>query len=329
MAEQTKKMSITIENSYNFLDGWDDVAMANSQDVPDIIMPYVDKKVRSIMDGHNMLNLEEPKYDKSSSEHMYIQREKENDGKALININNQKQKYKEGISSYKEALGNMNKGTKSYDLFGNAAVYSGQAPMYIDDKGNFNFLLDTVDVSDERNKAIEIFVETGEWNETDGEVVALNDMGSRSIIQEPYVTKSFVFKLADKSKNDKDSGKQFDEKWTYNSSLNNFAEAGPKGTIGAAFADLAGDGVTKSFAEMYEEGMNPEYYVNPDTGQPLPAGSEWMKEIANAKLLSKLLAKYITNVMKNIHTPTIDETTGQIKKSKSQLAQELIEKYSK
>jgi hypothetical protein len=33
--------------------------------------------------------------------------------------------------------------------------------------------------------------------------------------------------------------------------------------------------------------------------------------------------------MKDIHTPTIDETTGQIKKSQSQLAQEIIEKYSK
>ena len=80
---------------------------------------------------------------------------------------------------------------------------------------------------------------------------------------------------------------------------------------------------------MYEEGMNPEYYIDPETGKPLPAGSEWMKDVANASLLSKLLAKYITNVMKDTYGPTIDPKTGQIKRSTSELAQDLIKKYRK
>ena len=54
-----------------------------------------------------------------------------------------------------------------------------------------------------------------------------------------------------------------------------------------------------------------------------------MRDPANSKMLAKLLAKYITNVMKDIHGPAIDEKTGQVKKSQSQLAQEIIEKYSK
>ena len=241
MAKETKKASEVIENSYKYLDGYNDVAMSGSQVVPDQIMPNIDSEVRKDMEYYNKLVVEEIKYDKASSQHMYIQKEKEKVGRKMININNQKQKYKEGISSFKKALGDMNKGTDPYTLFGNAAVYSGQAPMYVDQDGNFNFLLDEVEITEERNKAMENFIETGEWNEDGGEVITLNDMAGRSIIQEPYATKAFVFKLADKTKSDKDSGKQFDEKWTYNRSLNNFNEAGPKDTIGTAFADLAGE----------------------------------------------------------------------------------------
>ena len=54
-----------------------------------------------------------------------------------------------------------------------------------------------------------------------------------------------------------------------------------------------------------------------------------MRDPANAKMLAGLLSRYITNVMKDIHGPTIDVKTGQVKKSQSQLAQEIIEKYSK
>ena len=153
-------------------------------------------------------------------------------------------------------------------------------------------------------------------------------MDDNAIIQEPFAAKAFVFKLAEKTKFEKDSGRPFDGNWTYNSVLNNFTEAGPNATIGIAFADLAGDGQTKSFAEMYEEGMKEDYYVHPDTGESLPEGLLWMKDPANADVVSKLLSRYVTNIMKDIYGPTIDEETGQIKKSTSQLAQELIEKYS-
>jgi len=328
MAEDMTRKNITIENGFKVIDARDDAAQSSSVD--ENLLPHIDKKIRKQMDAFNMLSIEEVKYDKSSPEHMYIHQEKEKIGRSIINIKNQEQKYNENAYAFKQDLSELNPGTKNEDLHINTAVYGAQSrAVHIDDDGNMSFLLDDVDITAERNSAYEQFSETGEWNENEGEVVLLNDMGARAIVKEPYTVKAFVFKLADKSKNDKDSGKQFDEKWTYNSSLSNITDSGPKGTIGAAFADLAGDGQTKSFAEMYVDGLNKEYYIHPDTGQPLPAGSEWMKDSANSKILAKLLARYITNVMKDIHTPTIDETTGQIKKSQSQLAQEIIEKYSK
>ena len=328
MAEDIRKKGITIENAYKYLDGYDDIA--GEKVVPEHLMPSIDNKIRTEMDYYNKLSVEEVKYDKGSSDHMYIQREKEKIGRGLIKLKDQEMKWKNGLVTFKEELGGMNAGTKNEDLHAKAAVYGAQQrAIHISDDYKMSFLLDEVEVSAERSKAIENFENTGEWNESEGEIVSLDDVGSRPIIQEPYVTKTFVFDLAEKSKNDKDSGKKFDEKWTYNSSLNNFDKAGPKGTIGAAFADLSADGQTKSFAEMYDEGMNAEYYINPDTGEALPAGLEWMQDPANSKVLAKLLAKYITNVMKDIHGPTINEKTGQVKKSQSQLAQDLIKKYSK
>ena len=77
----------------------------------------------------------------------------------------------------------------------------------------------------------------------------------------------YVFDLANITKANKDRGKKFDSDWTYNSILNNLTDGGPNATIGLAHADLAGDGRTKSFAEMYEMGLkDPTLYIHPETG---------------------------------------------------------------
>ena len=66
--------------------------------------------------------------------------------------------------------------------------------------------------------------------------------------------------------------------------------------------------------------MKEEYYIHPDTGEDLPKGLLWMKDPNNADVLSKLLSRYVTNVMKDMHG---------IGESQSNLASELIKKYSK
>jgi len=71
------------------------------------------------------------------------------------------------------------------------------------------------------------------------------------------------------------------------------------------------------------------YYTNPETGEAIDMDVNWMKDVANSDMLKKMLTKYITNVMKDIHGPTINEETGQVKKTQAELADELIKKYRK
>ena len=273
----------------------------------------------------------EDRFDKASDEHISIKKEKEHIAKSFINIKNQVDKLKQGTVGFKGDLQEMSKGTPDSAHFTNSAIYGNQwDEMHIDKDGNFNFLIGPNDlVGPKMGTAKKNFAETGVWEEKNAGVIRLNDMDKNAIIKEPYGAKAFVFKLAERTKVEKDSGKAFDENWTYNRTLNNFTESGPNATIGIAFADLAGDGQTKSFAEMYEEGMKEEYYIHPDTGEALPEGLLWMKDPANADVLSKMLAKYVTNVMKDMYGPTINEDTGQVEKTQSQVVEELIKKYRK
>ena len=78
---------------------------------------------------------------------------------------------------------------------------------------------------------------------------------------------------------------------------------------------------------MYEEGLQEDYYINPETGEFLPEGTTWMKDPDNSKVLSQVLSKYITNVMKDIHAPV--ESSALSEQEQSELANELIKKYSK
>tara|TARA_R110000744_G_scaffold162898_1_gene279519 strand:- start:59 stop:1069 length:1011 start_codon:yes stop_codon:yes gene_type:complete len=329
MPKNTTKLDRVRDNSMKFLDGFDDETMVNSNYIPEGIHPFVNQFVRNNSDFFNKLAVEEDKYDKSSDEHIAIKKEKEKVAKRLINVRSQIDKLNSGTGAFKAAQANMSEGTSDKAYFTNSSVYGNQYDaLHINEDGNFNFLISPKELGAEYGAAKQNFSQTGEWDGDEAGIIKLDEMSNTGIIQEPYGAKTFVWKLAEKTKVEKDSGKAFDEKWTYNSTLNNLTEGGPHATIGLAFTDLAGDGQTKSFAKMYEEGMKEDYYTHPDTGETLPEGLLWMKDPANADVLSKLLSKYVTNIMKDMHGPEINEDTGQVKKTQSQLAQDLIKKYS-
>jgi hypothetical protein len=111
--------------------------------------------------------------------------------------------------------------------------------------------------------------------------------------------------------------------------MHNLTEFGPNNTIGMAFTDITGDNVNMSFAKQYEQGLkDKKYYTHPKTGENMPTDSAWMKDPANVEVLNIFLTDYISDIMKDVYG-TIDEEPGLVKKSQSQLAQELIKKYKK
>jgi len=330
MAEKITKQARVITNSMKFFDSISDDDLNNPNYIPNGIQDYINHYVRSGRNMFDQLTDIEDQYDKSSDEHVAIKKEKEHIAKTYINVRNQIDQYKGGIGGFKSDIGSMSKGTQDSTYFMGSSVYGNQFDeLHIDKEGMFNFLSSPEDIPFDGSygAARKNFRETGEWDKPLGGSLKLGDIPK--VIKEPFGQKSHVFKLAEKTKTERDSGKAFDDNWTYNSVLNNLTEAGPNATIGMAFADLAGDGQTKSFAEMYNEGMKDEYYVHPDTGESLPEGMLWMKDPANADVVSKVLSRYVTNIMKDIHGPVINEDTGQVARSQSQLAQDLIKKYKK
>ena len=89
---------------------------------------------------------------------------------------------------------------------------------------------------------------------------------------------------------------------------------------------------------MYEAGFkDSSYYTDPETGQQLPKDSSWMKDPSNANVLNPLLSKYITSVMKDVHSPVEKTDLNQEKEkidftsknTQSKLVENLIKKYSK
>ena len=175
------KQEMVVQNAFKYIDNYDEAAMSDPMSVPQGLLPAIDMKLRKNRNLYDQLGNEEGKYDKASQEHLYIKTEKEKIGKSFININNNKEKLKLGIGSFKAGLGNMNPGTDPYNLSVNSAVYgNGHDGMHIDDNGNFHFLLSPVEISDER--ARQKFIETGEWNEDYAEIIGLNDMGDYTIL---------------------------------------------------------------------------------------------------------------------------------------------------
>ena len=343
MAKKTSdKYARATGNGMRYLNTWDEKTMTNNPKVPEGIQPYINNFVRNVREQWDKLTDIEPQFDKSSDEHIAIQQKQEKLGKSLITLDKQTKAYKAGIGSFKGALGGMSSATQESSLFVNSAIYGNQwDSMHINDAGKMSFLVSGEELG--RNiKGVghgddvkKHFAETGQNLLGSEGVFSLDDMGDFTnggmpIIQDPAIPKLHVFNLAEKIKIDRDSGKPFDEQHTYNSTLTKLTEAGANGIIGTAFADLAGDSQTKSFAEMYEEGLQEDYYINPETGEFLPEGTTWMKDPDNSKVLSQVLSKYITNVMKDIHGLAAESSNEALNEiAQNQLADELIKKYSK
>tara|TARA_R110002020_G_scaffold445121_2_gene656968 strand:+ start:1215 stop:2270 length:1056 start_codon:yes stop_codon:yes gene_type:complete len=313
-----EKIDRVVTNSMRFLSSVNDDHLDDWSYIPESVQPYINNFVREGKKTMDWLNGNINKYDKGGDEYIGMQKEMENIAKTFINARKQIDKYKQGIKDFKSVIGNMNPGTRDSNYYINSAVFGNQWDgLEIDKEGNFNFGL-SEPMGAGRPSRVNKF--------------RLDDMldvtsGQSPIITEPYGSKAYVWKLAEKIKADKDSGRPFDGTWTYKRVLNNFKEGGPHNTIGMAFTDMTGDNSSKSFAEMWEDGLkDPLFYLHPETGEPLPENSGWMKNKNNAEVLSQLLAKYVTDVMKDVYG-VVDEDTGLVKKSQSDLAQELIKKY--
>ena len=338
--EKLDKYARVTGNGLKYLGTWDEKTMTNNPKVPEGIQPYINHFVRDIRRQWDELTDIEPQFDKSSDEHIAIQQKQEQLGKSLITLDKQTKAYKAGIGSFKSALGGMSPATQESSLFVNSAIYGNQwDSMHINDSGKMSFLVSGEELGrnikgvGHGNDIKKHFAETGQNALGSEGVFSLDDMGdfengSMPIIQDPAISKVHVMKLAEKTKIDRDSGKPFDEQYTYNNTLTRLTETGANGIIGTAFADLAGDSQTKSFAEMYEEGLQEDYYINPETGEQLPEGTAWMKDPDNSNVLSQVLSKYVTNVMKDIYGPVKGSRVALSEQEQNELANEFIRKYS-
>jgi hypothetical protein len=320
MAENKKmqeKFSRVISNSMKYLNSITDNHLNDLGYIPESMQPYVNEYLRDGRQTFDILSNALDDFDKSSDEYVSVQAEMENIAKTFINVRGQIDKYKNGIGQFKQALGNMNKGTQDSSYYINSAIFGNQwDDLIIDKDGFFNFKINN-----------------GEDDPSEG-VIKLDHIsdvvaGDSPIITEPYIGKKYVFNLAETVKQNKNNGSGFNFDWTYNNVLTNLTDNGPSEVIGMAFTDLAGDGQTKSFAEMYESGLRDEnLYIHPQTGEKLPRDTNWMKDKNNSNVVSQLLAKYITNTMKDLYGD-IDEEKGVVKKTRADIANELIKKYSK
>ena len=139
------KQEMVVQNAFKYVDSYDEVAASDPLNIPGGILGAINKKLRKKRGWWDKLTNEEPKFDKGSEEQLFVKTEKEKVGRSFININNQKEKLKQGLVGFKAGLSGMNPGTDPYNLSVNSAVYgNGHDGMHIDDNGNFHFLLSPV-----------------------------------------------------------------------------------------------------------------------------------------------------------------------------------------
>ena len=302
-----------MESGIKYLDAVRDEDLTSGQYIPEHVFNPLSEFVRGIRKTHDVLTEQLDKVDKGSDEYDALSRQREQLVTSLVTAKSQLTALNNGTMNMKLAMPKLNKGTLDANLYGNAIVYAGQS--------------DAV-AFDERGKMT--FGSAYGAGKNDVARFSLDDMGKHSLVTEPMGSKAFVWKLAEKMHVDSTSNKPFNEDWTYTRIFNDLTERGPQNAIGMAFTDMAGDNQTKSFADIWLGGLKDEsYYTNPETGEAIDMDVNWMKDVANSDMLKKMLTKYITNVMKDIHGPTINEETGQVKKTQAELADELIKKYRK
>ena len=284
MDNQTKIERVIID-SVKHLKSIDGENTTKNNYIPESMQPYIGNEVRNVRKQFDILDKTLSLLPKNSDEYIQTQMDREKLAKSLMTMRSQIDLYNERQAQFATIMPNINPGTKNASYYINAAVYGNQwDTLGIDDDGKLHFGLSTSD------------------NPKDVQYHKLDEVQDNSpIITKPFTQMKYVLDLANITKANKDEGKEFDPDWTYNSILNNFTDAEDGVTIGLAHADLAGDGRTKSFVEMYEAGLkDPTLYIHPETGEQLPKTAGWMKDPENAEVVRQLLAKHITNTMSDI-----------------------------
>jgi hypothetical protein len=292
--------------------------------VPSHFKPEVDKKLRYWAQQLDVVNENLETVGKGSPEYNEAVSAKQKINDAVVTLKSQVDAYTDYQMKLRESIGVMSKGTHDANLYTNCIVGGAQSDYIgISDDGRISF---AAVIGDENGYERKLY---GSPGPNDVSVFHLDDMHKSPIVVEPFETKTLIWQLAEKTYEDKKAGKDLDPEWIYNRVFQGLSDKGHTNTIGVAFADLAGDKVSKSFAEQYEEGLKDSYYyVNPTTGEPLPRSNAWMKDPNNAELLQKFLGRYVTSIMQDIHG-TINKNTLALDNTKANVAQNLINKYSK
>lgn len=309
--EANTEASNKLSKGFKYLDNTQDENLSSPDYIPEHVFTPLSEFVRGVRKTHDYLTERLDSVDKASEEFDNFSREREELVNSLVTARSQITALNQGTLGMKNAMGSLNKGTQASHLYNNTVVYAGQSDaIAFDGKGKL---------------MMGYAGGAGKVN-----TIALDEMKGASLITEPMGSKAFVWKMAENTKQDAAVGKSFDKDWTYTRVYNNLTEGGPENTIGMAFTDMAGDNQTKSFAEMWEQGLDDlSYYQNPNTGEKLGKDSSWMKNPEHADMLRKFLGRYITTVMEDVHGPGINEETGKLEKTQSELTQDLIKKYSK
>tara|TARA_R100000458_G_C8275817_1_gene250986 strand:- start:489 stop:1484 length:996 start_codon:yes stop_codon:yes gene_type:complete len=278
-----------VTDSVSFFNTLRDEHVDNPQFIPESLQPYIANFVRKGRAKFDALDAQLFQTDKSSDEYIIVKGQIEKIAKSFVNAKSQLESYKKQQGAFRDIMNEINPGTKDEDYYRVAAVLGNQwSSMAIDDDGAFYFAYDGV---------------MGKSGKTKKQFVKLDKLASLSpIITEPFDNKKFVFNLANQVKKSKDQKLPFDGEWIFKTTLDQLAQSTPYQVIGTAFTDLAGDNRTKSFAELYVDGLNDKLlYENPETGEKLPKDNMWMKDIKNNGVLSQLLAKFITNTMREVY----------------------------
>ena len=326
-------------NGYEFIKNMNIEEVGALNYIPGHIQTVVNPWVRKKRAEFDIFTEAMETLDKGSDEHMAASKGRESIANSFATLRKQLDKHNAGSIKMKDALGALSQGTQDSSLLVNMMVYGGQSDgVHVDDGGKLSFGSAKPSVQGAYKSDVQ---EQDAYNsdvqeQDDMDIFHLDDVGDpveggSSIIIEPYESKAYVWGLAEETNRKKEQGDEFDEEWVAKRIAYELTERGDKNTIGMAFADLAGDNKSKSFADQWKDGLaDPYFYINPETGQPLPPGdNSWMKDPANYAVLQKYLAKYITNIMRDVHGPTINEDTGQVKKTQAQIAQDIVKKYSK
>lgn len=282
-----KKTKQVVNDSVAFFNSLTDDHIQDPKYVPESIQPYIANFVRKGRSKFDVLNSELYKHEKSSDNYVILRGQIEGVAKSFINAKSQTESYKKHQGGFRDIMNEINPGTLDDNYYKVATILGNQwDTMAIDDDGYFYFGY----TRDKAGKKMEY--------------VPLNKLASTApILTEPYNNKKFVFDLANRTKESRDKNFPFDEEWVYKTTLDQFSSSTPGQIVATAFTDLAGDGRTKTFAELYMQGLGDKLlYTNPETGEKLPRkDTQWMKDTNNSGILSQLLSKFVTGVMKDIY----------------------------